>query len=277
MRIIAGEFKSRKIFSPPDDAPTRPIPDRVKESLFSLLRGHFEGVEVFDAFSGTGTIGLEAVSRGASRCVFVEKDRTVADGLKENIAALGCGDRCEVFIGDALGPGALSRCPRPAHVIFLDPPYAMIERASSRARVFAQAARLVQCLDDTGYLVMRTPWPALDLPEETPGEGEADEVVRRPKRKAKRGGRLTPDEVEEATWEIGDEGTPEALEIVAEAAAAPETGAPLGPEGPAPTPRVEIPLAIEGAIGPESHVYRGTAVHLYMKQRDTAGGVSGAK
>ncbi len=270
MRIIAGEFKSRKIYSPPDDAPTRPIPDRVKESLFSLLRGHFEGVEVFDAFSGTGTIGLEAVSRGASRCVFVEKDRTVADGLKENIAALGCADRCEVFIGDALGPGALSRCPRPAHVIFLDPPYAMIERASSRSRVFDQAARLVQCLDDTGYLVMRTPWPALDLPDPAPGEPGApshDEAPHRQKRKGKRGGRLTPDEVEDAAWEIGDEGTPEALGNIAEAPAAPVDAAPLGPEAPAPTPRVEIQLAIEGAIGPETHVYRGTAVHLYMKQR----------
>lgn len=266
MRIIAGEFKSRKIYSPPDDAPTRPIPDRVKESLFSLLRGHFEGVEVFDAFSGTGTIGLEAVSRGAARCVFVEKDRTVADGLKENIAALGCGDRCEVFIGDALGPGALSRCPRPAHVIFLDPPYAMIERASSRARVFAQAARLAQCLDDTGYLVLRTPWPALDIPEEAPGE--AEEITRRPKRKGKRGGRLTPDEVEEAAWEIGDEGTPEALEVAAEAMGEAGAGSLIGPEGPGLAPRVQVPLAIEGALGPETHVYRGTAVHLYMRRRD---------
>lgn len=202
MRIIAGEFKSRKIYSPPDDAPTRPIPDRVKESLFSILRGHCEGAEVFDAFAGTGAIGLEALSRGASRCVFVEKDRDAADTLKANIDLLGCADRAEVFLGDALGAGALSRCPRPAHLIFVDPPYPMMEDESKRARVMDQLARLVQCLDDTGFATLRTPWPL----------------------------------------EERREGKPVAA------------------------------LDVPGAVGPETHLYRGMGVHLYMKRRASSEG-----
>lgn len=274
MRIIAGEYKSRKIYSPPDDAQTRPIPDRVKESLFSLLRGHFEGAEVFDAFSGTGTIGLEALSRGAARCVFVEKDREVVASLKANIDLLGCAERCEVFTADALGPGALSRCPSPAHLIFLDPPYAMIERAASRARVFDQAARLAQRLDDSGYLILRTPWPAMDKPDPAPGEAGGGAEPERAGRKGSRErtgrdarGARGGDEEPEAMWEIGDEGEPESLELVdAKAAGADDLS--LAAEAPPVSSRQEISLAIEGTVGPETHVYRGTAVHLYMKKRD---------
>src|SRR5215475_7819068 len=103
MRIIAGEFRSRRLLTPKDDAVTRPIPDRVKESLFGLLRGHCEGAQVFDGFAGTGALGLEAISRGAGRCVFVEKDKGAAELLRRNIEALGAGDRCELILGDALG------------------------------------------------------------------------------------------------------------------------------------------------------------------------------
>src|ERR1051326_7140833 len=103
MRIIAGEFRSRRLHTPPDDSITRPIPDRVKESLFGLMRGHCEGANVFDGFAGTGAIGLEAISRGAARCVFVEKDRDAAAMLRQNIDSLGAAERSELIIGDALG------------------------------------------------------------------------------------------------------------------------------------------------------------------------------
>ena len=77
MRIIAGEFKKRKLQGPPDDTTTRPIPDMVKEALFNILRGHPEDGAVLDCFAGTGSIGLEALSRGAPRCVFVERDKKI--------------------------------------------------------------------------------------------------------------------------------------------------------------------------------------------------------
>lgn len=117
MRIVAGEFRSRRLHTPGDASVTRPYPDRVKVSLFDLLRGQFEGASVLDAFCGVGTLGLEAVSRGASYCVFVERDKGVAALLQRNIQELGVTDRCEVLVGDALGAGALARCPDPVEGI----------------------------------------------------------------------------------------------------------------------------------------------------------------
>jgi 16S rRNA (guanine(966)-N(2))-methyltransferase RsmD len=175
VRIIAGEFRSRRLLSPPEDSPARPVPDRVRESLFSILRGHVEGARVFDGFAGTGSFGLEALSRGAERCLFVERDRDVAHVLKKNIGTLVAEDRAEVVIGDVLGPGALSRCPRPATIIFLDPPYAMAEDPAAWLRVRGQAQRLIECLSDDGYLLLRTPWPFLhEMPEEGPHARRAE-------------------------------------------------------------------------------------------------------
>lgn len=159
MRIISGEFRRRVLKTPPDGSVTRPIPDRVKESLFQQLRGHYEDATIFDAFAGTGAIGLEAVSRGARKCVMVEKDRFIAEILRNNVSSLGCEDRCEVLVADALGPAALARAPRPLHLAFLDPPYPLVRDRAGFERVKAQMAKLIELLDDTGFLVLRTPTP----------------------------------------------------------------------------------------------------------------------
>src|ERR1700733_3582842 len=111
MRIISGRFRSRRLLSPKDAATTRPIPDRVKESLFSMLRGNCEGATVIDCFAGTGAIGLEALSLGAAKVVFVERDRKAAELLERNIDLLEVQDETEVVQADALGPAALARCP----------------------------------------------------------------------------------------------------------------------------------------------------------------------
>src|SRR5688572_20146096 len=171
MRIIGGEFRSRRLFTPRDAETTRPIPDRVKESLFGLLRGHCEDAAVFDAYAGTGAIGLEAISRGASRCVFVEKDRDAADLLRKNIETLGVQDRCELVVGDALGPGALARCPRPVNLVFLDPPYPVVRDPLGWKRVRTQFERLIDLLDGDGFAIIRTPWPFLiEVPQAEAGE-----------------------------------------------------------------------------------------------------------
>lgn len=159
MRIISGEYRRRNLLSPPDGATTRPIPDRVKESVFSLLRGHCEGASVLDCFAGTGAIGLEAVSRGAVKCVFVEHDKRVVAVLEKNIATLGCGDRCDVARSDALGPAALNRCPNPVDLIFFDPPYVLVGDEAGWLRVKRQFERLVERLSPHGYAILRTPWP----------------------------------------------------------------------------------------------------------------------
>lgn len=168
MRIIGGEHRSRKLKSPPDTATARPMPDKVKEALFTILRGHFEDAGVLDLFAGSGAIGLEAVSRGARECVFVEKERASARIIQENIAELREADRCRVIAGDALGASIVASAPRPLHLVFMDPPYALMESVAGRTRVLAQASRLVQILDDDGFLVLRTPWPMLDADKSAP-------------------------------------------------------------------------------------------------------------
>lgn len=251
MRIIAGEFRSRRLLTPPDGLTTRPIPDRVRESLFGILRGHTEEVPVFDAFAGTGSIGLEAVSRGASRCVFVERDKGSAEILRRNIEMLGVGDRCELVVGDALGPGALARCPRPVHLVFMDPPYPLVLEETGWRRVKAQFEQLIQRLDEGGYAVLRTPWPFFHAPpSEAPAEPPAE---RDAGAGGLRGGTHARLQGEEADEEIEIEWDDEGPE-------------PLGPSD-APPRGEPVDLKMGGAAGPETHVYHNTAVHLYMKKK----------
>src|SRR5690606_7638589 len=99
--------------SPEGGDVTRPYVDRVKESVFNLLRGWFDEANVLDLFAGVGTMGLEAVSRGAANVLLVEQNRKVFKLLEENIRQLGCGDRAVAMLGDALGSICLLRAPRP--------------------------------------------------------------------------------------------------------------------------------------------------------------------
>ena len=157
LKIIAGEYRSRQLLSPEDDSTSRPYGSRVKESLFNLLRGWFEGTTVIDLFAGVGTMGLEAVSRGAARVYMVERNRDIHQLLKQNIETLGCGDRAEAVLADALGPFALQKAPRPADMIFVDPPYDLMSQASSRARVIEQVSRCRELMGNVGFLVLRSP------------------------------------------------------------------------------------------------------------------------
>jgi 16S rRNA (guanine966-N2)-methyltransferase len=105
--------------APPGDS-TRPTADRVREALFSMLAsrlGSFEGLQVADLFAGSGALGLEALSRGAAHCVFVENDRRAVDCIRANIAALGA--PAEVLARSA----EHAALPAPADLAFLDPPY----------------------------------------------------------------------------------------------------------------------------------------------------------
>lgn len=176
MRIISGEFRGRRLQTPEGTEKTRPLPDRLRTGLFNMLTGHFEGQAFYDAFAGTGSFGIEALSRGAASCVFVERDKQVARILQGNIDQFNAGDRSEVFQGDALGTGALSRCPDPVHVVMFDPPYPMVEDPEQRERVFEQFARLVQRLDPTGFAILRTPHPFIDHVEREDKPDNFDKV-----------------------------------------------------------------------------------------------------
>lgn len=252
MRIIGGEFRSRKLLTPRDDSTTRPIPDRVKESVFGLLRAHCEGASVLDAFAGTGALGLEALSRGAARCVFVERDKGAAEILRKNVEALAVLDRAEIVVGDALGPGALARAPRPLTIAFFDPPYPVVRDMLGWKRVKTQLERVVDLLTPDGFAILRTPHPFLLEVQEAPAAGA---VPPRPHRRKKKEKRPRNRGVEEWTED------PEKIAAWAE-----------GEDEPAPAPaspavqHIAGDLALANAIGPETHVYASTAVHLYMRK-----------
>lgn len=282
LRIISGQYRRRLLQTPPDAEKTRPIPDRVKESLFQILRGHAEGSTVFEGFAGVGSIGLEAVSRGASRVVMVERDREIFGLLEKNTAMLGCEDRVELVCGDALGPGALARCPRPVHLVFFDPPYAMVRDPAGWGRVKAQFERLIAMLDDTGYAVLRTPWPLFHefTPDGKPvvqeeskvgkfakpnkkGTGKSEHVKLKPEDEDETEARwLTAEEVE-AEFDRAVAGEDSEDDVTIEDPAAEEA-----PAEPAPKNRREdVDLHMNGARGPETHEYTGMACHLYMKAK----------
>lgn len=121
LRIIAGEWRSRRL--PVPDAPgLRPTPDRVRETLFNWLAPVLSGVRCLDLFAGSGALGLEALSRGAGHCLFVESSRPVAAQLSRNVDVLGATARARVHCGDALAL-LVSPPEQPFDLVFLDPPF----------------------------------------------------------------------------------------------------------------------------------------------------------
>ena len=122
MRIIAGEFRSRRLKSVPG-LDTRPTPDRLREALFNVLAPQIEGAVFLDAYAGTGAVGIEALSRGARRCIFVEKNRGAVGVIRENLAGLGLESRSEVYTGKVVT--VVERVS--ADIVFLDPPYELEE------------------------------------------------------------------------------------------------------------------------------------------------------
>lgn len=135
MRIIAGEFRSRRLKSVPG-MDTRPTPDRLRESLFSILSPEIEGKVFVDAYAGTGSVGLEAISRGAARALFIERSRPAAQVLNENIRMLGVGARAQVLHGKALRFLEGIR----ADIVFLDPPYEPFKVYGEALAVLAETA-----------------------------------------------------------------------------------------------------------------------------------------
>lgn len=122
LRIIAGEWRGRKLVAPTGDT-TRPTADRTRETLFSMLVsriGDFEGLAVADLFAGSGALGLEALSRGAASCVFVEQDAAALRALRGNIAALRAAPQCDVRASSVLSLGPVKA---PLDLVVLDPPY----------------------------------------------------------------------------------------------------------------------------------------------------------
>ncbi len=120
MRVIAGQWRGRPLVAPKGDA-TRPTADRTREALFSMLTsrlGNFDGLAVADLFAGSGALGIEALSRGAASCLFVEQDGAALDALRANLAKLGT--RADVRASSVL---SLGPAPASLDLVMMDPPY----------------------------------------------------------------------------------------------------------------------------------------------------------
>ena len=122
MRIIAGEWRGRKLAAPKGNA-TRPTADRTRETLFSMLTsrlGTFEGLSVVDLFAGSGALGLEALSRGAGHCQFVDDDAEAIKAIRANLATLDAHDKASVQQTSVMRLGTAHKA---SDLILLDPPY----------------------------------------------------------------------------------------------------------------------------------------------------------
>ena len=158
MRIIAGEHRGRRIEAPPG-MDTRPMLDRVREALFSTLGERVPDAAVLDLFAGSGSLGLEAASRGARAVRMIEKDPRAVGILKRNVELLGVGDRVEIVRGDALRRELWTDEPSAApSIVFLDPPYPRLETLEGRDAILGATEDLLRnVLRPGGVLVLHVP------------------------------------------------------------------------------------------------------------------------
>lgn len=157
MRVITGTARGRKLKTP-ENYDIRPTADSVKEAVFNIIQFDVEGRRVLDLFAGTGQLGIEALSRGAAECVFVDRDKAAADIVRQNLTA--CGLSARVAGEDALG--YLDTCGR-FDLVFVDPPY-----DSGIYDAVLQKINSVDILSDGGIIICEsrreTPMPAVSAP-----------------------------------------------------------------------------------------------------------------
>ena len=166
MRIIGGRYKGKRLKSLPKREDTkllRPTTDRVKESVFSILNNYLEGVKFLDLFAGTGNVGIEALSRGAGKVIFVENDKRFCNLIKENLKKLGVEkERYEIICDDYVN--ALKRLAKRGEkfdFIYADPPY----EKGFYTRIVHMVKNL-ELLDEDGLLMLEEPKNEPFLPDD---------------------------------------------------------------------------------------------------------------
>ena len=168
MRVIAGSAKSLPLKTVGSDR-TRPTTDRVKETLFNILAPDIPGSRFLDLFAGSGAIGIEALSRGAAKAVFVEKDHAALKVIKENLRFTHLEDRADVICQDAVKVAASMEPDVPFDVVFMDPPYGhslerrVLEALKGGSAIDADTLIIIEAskgtefsyLDEFGYRILR--------------------------------------------------------------------------------------------------------------------------
>jgi 16S rRNA (guanine966-N2)-methyltransferase len=148
MRIIAGQFRGR-VLPGPVGTGVRPATDKVRGAIFNILQNRLDlnGIDVLDLFAGTGSLGFEAISRGAAAVTFVDDDRAAVKIIRRNAESLGCADACDILQADAMG--FPSRAGGVFALIFADPPYAFARMAELPGEILSSGI-----LGAGGYLIV---------------------------------------------------------------------------------------------------------------------------
>lgn len=148
MRVIAGRYGGRRLASA-RKVDVRPATDRVRETIFNILQNRLSlrGATVLDVFAGTGSLGIEAISRGATNAVFVDNSERALKLLRLNISQLGCDEACTVVKADALH--FVERCQEQFDLIFVDPPYAYEATTQFPELIFSR-----HLLKKNGFLII---------------------------------------------------------------------------------------------------------------------------
>jgi 16S rRNA (guanine966-N2)-methyltransferase len=162
VRIIAGEFRGRKLL-PPASETTRPVTDRVKQSIFDILTPVMTDAIVYDCFAGTGSMGLECLSRGANRVTFFEADRGAAERLWRNIETLKVEDRSTVVARDLFRSMVDAPFSGSATLIFLDPPYRFLRERATDLQALARQLAERHLAPDGAVIFRHDAADALDL------------------------------------------------------------------------------------------------------------------
>ena len=149
MRVITGTAKGVRLKTP-EGMQTRPTTERVKEAVFSIIQFEVEGSRVLDLFAGTGQMGIEALSRGATQAVFIDGRREACQLVQENLKRAKLADRAQVLHSDYLG--YLERCRSTFDLIFLDPPYADIFLENALKKISE-----IDILSDSGIIICERP------------------------------------------------------------------------------------------------------------------------
>ncbi len=159
MRIISGSRRGKKLNFLPDSE-VKPLQDRIKESLFSMIQFSLPGSIVLDCYAGTGSFGLEALSRGAEQAVFVERDGRGAGVLKSNIRDTGFSDSSEVCREDVFSFLMKTGTPdghRTFDIIFMDPPFKDVFSGAFQNNLDKHAGHVESMLSNDGILILRYP------------------------------------------------------------------------------------------------------------------------
>ena len=152
MRVISGIARGRKLCTL-EGEDVRPTTDKVKESVFNIIQFEIENCRVLDLFAGSGQLGIEALSRGARECVFVDSSKKSLDVVKKNLQLTSLADRAETVLRDAQ---AFLRCARQKFdIIFLDPPYAsgLLEKVIPAAQAVLADGGIMICESPTGTVL----------------------------------------------------------------------------------------------------------------------------